>query len=76
MLGLLVASVAWFGTRFPMLQIWTPASEVELLGVEVRRSRSGADPRAMNPRQLLAEHVVIVLIETQDRVNWPGRSGP
>jgi hypothetical protein len=35
MLGLLVASVAWFGTRFPMLQIWQPASEVELLGVAV-----------------------------------------
>jgi hypothetical protein len=30
-----VASVAWFGTRFPMLQIWQPASEVELLGVAV-----------------------------------------
>jgi hypothetical protein len=35
MLGLLVASVAWFGTRFPLIQIWVPASEVELLGVEV-----------------------------------------
>jgi hypothetical protein len=35
MLGLLMASVAWFGTRFPMLQIWRPASEVELLGVAV-----------------------------------------
>jgi hypothetical protein len=35
MLGLLMASVAWFGTRFPMLQIWQPASEVELLGVAV-----------------------------------------
>jgi hypothetical protein len=35
MLGLLMASVAWFGTRFPLLQIWQPASEVELLGVAV-----------------------------------------
>jgi hypothetical protein len=35
MLGLLMASVAWFGTRFPLMQIWVPASEVELLGVEV-----------------------------------------
>jgi hypothetical protein len=35
MLGLLVASVAWFGTRFPLIQTWTPASETELLGVEV-----------------------------------------
>jgi hypothetical protein len=35
MLGLLMASVAWFGTRFPLIQIWLPATEVELLGVEV-----------------------------------------
>jgi hypothetical protein len=35
MLGLLIGSVAWFGTRFPMLQIWQPATERELLGVEV-----------------------------------------
>jgi hypothetical protein len=35
MLGLLVASIGWFGSRFPMLQIWQPAREVELLGVEV-----------------------------------------
>jgi hypothetical protein len=35
MLGLLMASGAWFGTRFPMLQIWRSASELELLGVEV-----------------------------------------
>ncbi|MFW5952009.1 MAG: hypothetical protein ACOCVZ_07850, partial [Gemmatimonadota bacterium] len=34
MLGLLVASLAWFGARFPMLQVWQPATEVELLGVE------------------------------------------
>jgi hypothetical protein len=35
MLGLLIGSVAWFGTRFPLLQIWRPATETELLGVEV-----------------------------------------
>jgi hypothetical protein len=35
MLGLLAASLAWFGARFPMLQVWQPATEVELLGVEM-----------------------------------------
>ncbi len=35
MLGLLLLSLAWFGSRFPMLQVWQPATEVELLGVEV-----------------------------------------
>lgn len=35
MLGLLLLSLVWFGSRFPMLQVWQPASEVELLGVEV-----------------------------------------
>ncbi|MDX1675849.1 MAG: NrfD/PsrC family molybdoenzyme membrane anchor subunit [Longimicrobiales bacterium] len=35
MLGLLMLSLAWFGSRFPMLQVWQPATEVELLGVEV-----------------------------------------
>lgn len=35
MLGLLLLSLAWFGARFPMLQVWQPASEVELLGVEM-----------------------------------------
>jgi hypothetical protein len=35
MLGLLMAAVGWFGTRFPLIQIWRPASEVELLGVTV-----------------------------------------
>jgi hypothetical protein len=33
MLGLLIAALAWFGARFPMLQVWQPATEVELLGV-------------------------------------------
>lgn len=34
MLGLLLLSLAWFGSRFPMLQVWQPATEVELLGVQ------------------------------------------
>ena len=34
-LGLLLASVAWFGSRFPILQVWQPAVEVELLGIEL-----------------------------------------
>jgi hypothetical protein len=33
MLGLLAAALAWFGARFPILQVWQPAREVELLGV-------------------------------------------
>ncbi len=36
MLGLMIGSLAWFGSRFPMLQVWQPATEVELLGVEVQ----------------------------------------
>ncbi|MGK7313111.1 MAG: NrfD/PsrC family molybdoenzyme membrane anchor subunit [Candidatus Longimicrobiales bacterium M2_2A_002] len=35
MLGLLILCLAWFGSRFPILQVWQPATEVELLGVEV-----------------------------------------
>ncbi len=35
MLGLLMASVAWFGTRYPLMQAWQPATEIELLGVGV-----------------------------------------
>jgi hypothetical protein len=31
--GLMVAAVVWFGTKFPLLQMWRPASELELLGV-------------------------------------------
>lgn len=37
-LGLLVLSVAWFASRFPILQRWQPASELELLGVEVEQT--------------------------------------
>ncbi len=35
MLGLLIGALAWFGSRFPMLQVWQPATERELLGVAV-----------------------------------------
>jgi hypothetical protein len=41
MLGLLMAAVGWFGLRFPLLQIWQPASEIELLGVEVEEGGPG-----------------------------------
>lgn len=33
--GLLLAAHTWFAARFPMFQIWQPASEIELDGVEV-----------------------------------------
>jgi hypothetical protein len=33
--GLLLFSVGWFATRFPLLQIWKPLSEVELAGIPV-----------------------------------------
>ncbi len=30
--GLLVASLTWFASRFPVLQLWRPVAELELLG--------------------------------------------
>ncbi len=30
--GLLVASLLWFASRFPLLQLWRPMAELELLG--------------------------------------------
>ncbi len=33
MLGCLIGALAWFGARYPMLQVWQPATEIELLGV-------------------------------------------
>ena len=39
--GILIGSLAWFASRFPMLQVWQPASEVELLGVEVEAPAPG-----------------------------------
>mgnify|MGYP006172265237 CR=1 FL=1 len=33
--GLLIAALGWFASRFPILQVWQPATEIELLGVHV-----------------------------------------
>jgi hypothetical protein len=33
--GLFLASIGWFLTRFPLFQIWQPASELELEGIAV-----------------------------------------
>ena len=33
--GLLLATLSWFATRFPLFQLWLPASELELEGVPV-----------------------------------------
>jgi hypothetical protein len=40
-LGLVLACVTWFASRFPLYQMWQPMSEVELLGVPV--PEPGAD---------------------------------
>jgi len=36
--GLFLASIGWFLTRFPLFQIWQPASELELEGIAVTSS--------------------------------------
>jgi hypothetical protein len=33
-LGILLYCVTWFASRFPLFQIWQPASEIELMGVQ------------------------------------------
>jgi Ni/Fe-hydrogenase subunit HybB-like protein len=33
--GLLLLSLGWFASRFPLLQIWEPQSEIELRGVPI-----------------------------------------
>ena len=33
--GLLLGALTWFASRFPMLQLWQPATEIELQGVEL-----------------------------------------
>jgi hypothetical protein len=33
--GLLLLALMWFQTRFPLFQLWLPASELELEGIEV-----------------------------------------
>ena len=35
--GLLLGALTWFASRFPMLQLWQPATEIELQGVELER---------------------------------------
>lgn len=42
-LGLLLLSITWFQSRFPIFQIWQPASELELLGVP------GYDEQVVHP---------------------------
>lgn len=39
--GLFLASLAWFLTRFPLFQVWQPASELELQGIDVERYATG-----------------------------------
>ena len=40
-LGIVLACVTWFASRFPIFRMWQPMSEVELLGVEVPEPSAG-----------------------------------
>jgi hypothetical protein len=40
-LGIVLACITWFASRFPIFQMWQPMSEVELLGVEVPEPAAG-----------------------------------
>lgn len=40
--GLFVAASLWFAARYPILQVWQPASELELMGVEVEETAPSA----------------------------------
>lgn len=42
--GLLLASLAWFAHRFPMMQIWQQPTEIELQGVELELSQDVSTP--------------------------------
>ncbi|MGH7448158.1 MAG: hypothetical protein ACRELT_11390 [Longimicrobiales bacterium] len=42
--GLFLASIAWFLTKFPLFQIWQPASEVELQGLVMEQRYATGDP--------------------------------
>lgn len=42
--GLLLASLMWFLTRFPIFQIWQPLSEIELRGIEVETAVPAPNP--------------------------------
>lgn len=49
-LGLFLICALWFASRFPILQVWQPASEVELLGVEMpREGRIGSTAERTAP---------------------------
>jgi Ni/Fe-hydrogenase subunit HybB-like protein len=37
--GILIATHLWFATRFPLFQMWVPASEVELRGIPMERAQ-------------------------------------
>lgn len=39
-LGLMMGAHTWFAARFPMLQMWTPPSEVELSGITMELSET------------------------------------
>jgi len=41
--GLLLASIGWFLTRFPLFQVWQPESEIELEGLHVEMGASSED---------------------------------
>ncbi|MBR9988926.1 MAG: hypothetical protein KFH98_04175 [Gemmatimonadetes bacterium] len=37
--GLFLAAISWFLTRFPLFQVWQPASELELQGIDIEKER-------------------------------------
>jgi hypothetical protein len=43
--GLLLYALTAFASRFPMLQLWEPATEIELQGVEVEMMQDVSTPR-------------------------------
>ncbi|HEX6134073.1 MAG TPA: hypothetical protein VFZ24_08915, partial [Longimicrobiales bacterium] len=43
--GLLLSALGWFLTRFPLFQVWQPATELELQGVNLELSQEVADIR-------------------------------
>ncbi|MEO5510680.1 MAG: hypothetical protein ABIV28_02800 [Longimicrobiales bacterium] len=42
--GLFISAHLWFTTRFPLFQMWVPASEIELTGIEVEPSQMANMP--------------------------------
>jgi hypothetical protein len=43
--GLFLAAIGWFLTRFPLFQVWQPFSEIELQGVHMEMAQETADIR-------------------------------